>query len=80
MIKLIAYNVCRYLGSPCGQPDVPANSEVTLSNHGTVARYRCKEGFTLSGNSVRRCRNGIWTEHMFSCDGKNSCLHSDTSQ
>ena len=61
----------------CAQPQPVANtiSEVLLGNdvdypHGTVMRYRCKEGYTLNGHGERHCKNGVWDDIKFNCTRK----------
>ena len=35
--------------------------------HGTMIRYRCKEGYRLTGNNKIQCQNGTWEDVKFHC-------------
>ena len=71
------------------QPVANAISEVLLGNavdypHGTVLRYRCKEGYTINGHSERHCKNGLWDDIKFNCtrlpEGMRMCVNFDKSK
>ena len=59
----------------CSDLDDPPNGEVTLPTErivGSEATYTCNEGFSLSGNSMRRCQtDGLWSGSAPTCvEGK----------
>jgi len=53
----------------CAPPPDPDGGKVTLELHGTVARFRCREGFELVGEGVLACLDGtIWNSCFPSCE------------
>ena len=61
-----ALGLCYYSVSDCGSLNDPLNGALELNEttFGSIAEYRCNEGFTVMGNvSERTCQaNGRWTE------------------
>jgi len=46
----------------CGEPEVPANGEVTLTTTASSieARYNCQFGYEMFGNEIRNCYGRNW--------------------
>ena len=54
----------------CGDPEVPANGQVTIQQYESyhVARYSCNEGFHLSVNNPQRlCYGRQWVGIQPTC-------------
>ncbi|XP_045463202.1 sushi, von Willebrand factor type A, EGF and pentraxin domain-containing protein 1 [Harmonia axyridis] len=68
----------------CPHPAVPVNAELTLSRTdltaGTIASYKCREGFELFGNSDVICQeSGKWKGELPFC-GTNVAYRKPTNQ
>ena len=46
----------------CGQPEVPANGQITLTQMGSYQQvnYTCNEGYRLEGEGQRICSGRSW--------------------
>lgn len=48
----------------CPYPSVPLYADMTLSSEfiveGTIASYKCNEGYELFGTATRSCAQGKW--------------------
>ena len=40
----------------------PNDTVIDINVHLSLARYRCRNGFKLTGNETLSCRNGKWME------------------
>ena len=57
----------------CGDPGTPSNGRRTTSvfTFGGTVRYRCNQGYKLSGSSSRTCQvSGRWSGDQAVCKGK----------
>lgn len=58
----------------CGHPSTPRNGTVhgERTTYPNILRFRCDEGFTLLGSTMRKCRtNGTWSGVHPICQGTN---------
>jgi len=58
----------------CGEPEVPANGRVTITNSTNYqeARYECDPGYDISGISIRQCYGRKWNGYQPLCIENNS--------
>ena len=57
----------------CGDPGTPSNGSRTGSvfTFGGTVRYRCNQGYKLSGSSNRTCEpSGRWSGNKAVCKGR----------
>lgn len=63
-ISSLAYNnyVFDIAVSDCGEPEIPAFGEVTITTSSSYqeARYNCRSGYELQGKDVRTCYGRDW--------------------
>lgn len=50
-------------------PKAPENGMVIAPrmDHGTKARFRCYDGFTIQGNRTTECKYGNWSSEVPLC-------------
>lgn len=65
-------NYCSCLATNCPEPKLQGGSVTFNGNSAqSLAMYRCEEGSSLIGISVRQCQtNGTWTGTDPKCIGK----------
>lgn len=68
----LVVNICSFLEIYCPALDIPANGKIfplscnaSRTTFGDQCRYRCQEGYRLTGPSSRECiYPGVWTDHQ----------------
>lgn len=55
--------------SDCGEPEIPANGEVTITTQSTYqeANYTCRYGYELRGQQTRTCYGRSWNGNQPTC-------------
>ena len=69
----ISSNFCFHLVIDCGDPGTLSNGSRTGSvfTFGGTVRYRCNQGYKLSGSSIRTCEaSGRWSGDKAVCKGR----------
>ena len=51
----------------CGEPEVPAWSNVNITNQFKEALYTCQAGYKLEGSPRRVCEASHWSGHEPQC-------------
>ena len=52
----------------CGLPEQPVGSVVAVE--GGMARYSCEDGYVLTGETTRECKDGVWRGPVPGCAGE----------
>ena len=73
MIHVLPFMTCICLVIDCGDPGTPSNGSRTGSvfTFGGTVRYRCNQGYKLSGSDIRKCEaSGRWSGNKTECKGR----------
>ena len=65
--------ICVCPGIDCGDPGTPSSGSRagTVFTFGGTVRYRCNQGYKLSGSSISTCgESGRWSGNKAECKGR----------
>ena len=77
LFSLFSFLSC--IAIECPDLSDPENGTVTVASNifGSLAVYRCSEGFGLVGKSIRQCQaDGSWSEQEPTCESKFKIIRS----
>ena len=69
-----------FLSANCKDPGFPKQGERKGNSfdHGKTLNFTCNVGYTLVGDKIIKCREGIWSAQLPLC--KSKLLTADTSR